>query len=97
MSAHFVILHKDYARLAGWFQFFPREEGTLSDRILAERFYRSQWDPNRKPGEEGHSMRLIADEVTRIRLWYDYVNDVVLDDSDEDFAERLDEFLARYA
>ncbi len=58
MSTHFVVLHKDYGRLAGWFQFFQPEEATLTDRILAEKFYRSQWDPNRQPGEEGHSIHL---------------------------------------
>ncbi len=97
MSTHFVVLHKDYARLAGWYQFFPPEEATLTDRVLAEKFYRSQWDPNRQPGQEGHSIRLSSEEATRVRLWFDYVSDVVLDESDQDYAERIDEYLARYA
>ncbi|MHC4605978.1 MAG: hypothetical protein ACYTAF_03485 [Planctomycetota bacterium] len=97
MGAHFVVLHKDYGRLAGWFQFFAPQEAILRDRILAEKFFRSQWDPNREPGMEGHSLSLSAEEATRVRLWFDYVPDIVLDESDEDFAERIDEFLARYA
>ena len=97
MSAQFVVLNRDYGRLAGWYQFYPRDESALSDRILAEKFFRSQWDPNRAPGEEGHSLSLTADEATRVRLWFDYIPEVVVDESDEDYAERLDEFLARYA
>ncbi len=93
----FVVLHRDYARLAGWSQWFHRDEVTLTDRVLAEKFYRSQWDPNRQPGQEGHSLRLNELEVRRVRLWFDYIADVVLDESDENYAERLDEFMARYA
>jgi len=97
VNVSFVVLRRDYVRLAGWFQFFPAEDATLADRVLAEKFFRSQWDPQRMPGDEGHSIRLGSEEATRVRLWFDYVPDVVLDDSDQDFAERLDEFLARYA
>ncbi len=93
----FVVLHSQYARVAGWFQWFPPEEATLSDRVLAEKLYRSQWDPNRQPGQAGHSHRLDPKEATRLRLWYDYVADVVLDEVDDHYANQIDEYLTRYA
>lgn len=95
MACHFVVLQKDYGRLAGWNQFFPRDEALLSDRVLAEKLYRSQWDTRREPGQEGHSLSLTSEEVVRVRLWYDYIPVAVLDPSDEDYAEQLDEYLAR--
>ena len=97
MSISFVVLPQDFARLAAWYQFFAPEEADLEDRVLAEKVYRFQWDPPRKPGVQGGLLRLSTNEATRIRIWYDYIPTAVVDESDEDYAERLDDFLARYA
>lgn len=97
MIARFVVLQKDYDRLVSWFQFFPREDAALCDRVLAEKIYRSQWDPHREPGEEGHTLFLSSEEATRVRLWFDYIPQAVMDESDEEYAERIDDFLARHA
>jgi len=94
---YFTVPRVDYERLADWFQWMPVEELTLLDKILGDKFWRGQVDPKREPGQDGHSYKLTEEEVRRVRNWFDWVADVVLDEPDEDYAERMDEFLARYA
>lgn len=95
MSNRFIVFSKDYGRLMAWFQFFPREDQTINDRVLAEKLFRSQWDPNRAPGQAGHSIALGVDDARRVRLWFDHTIQAAVDDSDEEYVERLDEFLSR--
>ena len=60
-TRRFTVLHKDYGRLVEWSRFFPREECSLTDRIMAEKFYRSQGDPGRMPGGDGQSLKLTTE------------------------------------
>jgi hypothetical protein len=87
----FSVPKKEFMRLSYWFQFFPQKEATLADRVLAEKFYRGQFGPIMTP------LHLDKEEVELVRLWFNYVSDAVLDQSDEDYAERLDEWLVRFS
>ena len=101
MKVGFTVLHSDYGRLSAWWLFFPRAEGISLEGtdswVLQEKLYRSQWDPNRAPGQPGHSTLLTVREVKLVRSWYDYLPEVACDESDEEYAEYLDDLLARYA
>ena len=97
MAEYFTVDNNEYGRLLSWFSFFNPDDARLEDRILAEKFYQSQWSQNREPGQDGHSLQLNPKDATCVRLWFDYVLDPVADNSDFDYSERLDEFLAKHA
>jgi hypothetical protein len=93
MGKKFIVHRKHFPVLVAWSQFVPRDEVSRAQKELMHRLLVAVFMPPVE-GTDGHSIELTYYATRHVRDWFDYIPGVVSDDSDEVYAELLDEYLA---